>query len=79
VAESLTAIRRLAVGRQGFASRFRRAGEEEVEAAVRRLSAVQLDSISAVDRAHRLTLSSRIGTFPAEITTRLLTEGRLFE
>ena len=53
-------IRRTIVGAQGFASRFRRADETEVEAAIRRLSAVQLDSISTVDRAHRLTLSSRM-------------------
>jgi uncharacterized protein len=73
------AIRRLIVGAQGFAGRFRRAGEPDVEAAIRRLTAVQLDSISTVDRAHRLTLSSRIGAFPDEVVPRLLAEGRVFE
>ena len=61
MAVSLTAVRRLVVGRQGFAGRFRRGDEADVEATIRRLSAVQLDSITAVDRAHRLTLGARIG------------------
>ena len=62
----LTQIRRTIVAAQGFAGRYRRAAETDVEAAIRRLSAVQLDSISTVDRAHRLTLSSRIGAFDPE-------------
>jgi len=72
-------VRRLVVGSQGFTPRFRRAGADEVEATIRRLSAVQLDSISAVDRAHRLTLSARVGAFDEDITPRLLREGRVFE
>jgi uncharacterized protein YcaQ len=79
VAVSLAAIRRLVVGAQGFGARFRRAGESEVEATIRRLSAVQLDSISTVDRAHRLTITSRVGAFPEEVVARLLREGRVFE
>jgi uncharacterized protein YcaQ len=79
VAERLTAIRRLIVGRQGYAGRFRRAGEDEVEDVIRRLTAVQLDSISTVDRAHRLTISSRIGAFPVGTVPSLLAEGRIFE
>jgi uncharacterized protein len=75
----LAAIRRLIVSRQGFASRFRRAGEADVEDVVRRLSAVQLDSISTVDRAHRLTIGSRIGAYPPDTVPRLLAEGRIFE
>ena len=72
-------IRRLVVSQQGFASRFRRSAIDDVEATVRRLSAVQLDSITAVDRAHRLTLGSRIGSYPEGDVPRLLAEGRLFE
>jgi uncharacterized protein YcaQ len=79
VAVSLAAIRRLIVGSQGYAARFRRAGEDDVESAIRRLTAVQLDSISTVDRAHRLTISSRVGAFPEEMVVRLLREGRVFE
>src|ERR1700722_19969204 len=77
--EQLAALRRLVVAQQGFASRFRRARPVEVEAAIRRLSAVQLDSISTVDRAHRLTLSARIGAIPDGSVERLLREGRIFE
>ena len=76
---SLAAIRRLVVSAQGFAPRFRRAGAAEVEIGIRRLSAVQLDSISAVDRAHRLTLSARIGAFADSDLQRLVSGGRVFE
>ena len=75
----LTGIRRLAVSAQGYTPRFRRARLGEVEAAIRRLSAVQLDSISTVDRAHRLTLAARIGVVPTDAVDRLLREGRVFE
>ena len=70
MAVSLTAVRRLVVGRQGFAGRFRRGDEADVEATIRRLTAVQLDSISAVDRAHRLTLGARIGAYPRDTVAR---------
>jgi uncharacterized protein YcaQ len=76
---SLAAIRRLAVSTQAYAARFRRARAEEVEEAIRRLGAVQLDSISAVDRAHRLTLSSRIGAYLEPKLQELLISGRVFE
>jgi uncharacterized protein YcaQ len=76
---TLAQIRRTIVGAQGFTGRYRRAGGTDVEAAIRRLSAVQLDSISTVDRAHRLTLSSRIGAFDPEEVPRLLRAGRIFE
>jgi uncharacterized protein YcaQ len=79
LAVSLAAIRRLVVGSQGFAGRFRRAGDDDVEAVIRKLTAVQLDSISTVDRAHRLTISARVGAFPEETVVRLLREGRVFE
>src|SRR3954470_5392341 len=79
MAVPLTAIRRLVVGRQGFVSRFRRSDKADVEATIRRLTAVQLDSITAVDRAHRLTLGARIGTYPRDTVARLLGDGRIFE
>ncbi len=79
MAVSLAAIRRLMVSRQGYGSRFRRADEEDVETTIRRLTAVQLDSISTVDRAHRLTISARVGAFDEAIVPRLLREGRVFE
>ena len=79
MAVSVAAIRRLIVGSQRFAPRFRRAGEADVEAAIRRLTAVQLDSISTVDRAHRLTITARVGAYPAGTVPQLLRDGRVFE
>ena len=76
---SLAAIRRLVVSTQRYAPRFRRAQEGDVEKAIRRLGSVQLDSISTVDRAHRLTLTSRIGAYDETQLQRLLASGRVFE
>ena len=50
-----------------------------MEAAIRRLTAVQLDSISTVDRAHRLTLAARIGAYAPDAVAQLLRDGRVFE
>jgi uncharacterized protein len=79
VVASLAAIRRLAVSTQAYRPRFRRAPAGDVEAAIRFLGAVQLDSISTVDRAHRLTLTSRIGVYDERELQRLLGSGRIFE
>jgi uncharacterized protein YcaQ len=76
---SAAALRRYVVSHQGYAARFRRAGADELAAEIRRLQAVQLDSIATVDRAHRLTLSARIGAYPEAELSRLLREGRVFE
>jgi uncharacterized protein len=76
---TLARIRRTIVHAQGYAGRFRRAGEGDVETTIRRLGAVQLDSISTVDRAHRLTLASRIGHFEPKHVPALLRSGRVFE
>ena len=76
---SVAQLRRHVVAHQGYTSRFRRARAADVEAAVKRLRAVQLDSISTVDRAHRLTLTSRIGSYPEPAVSRLLSAGRVFE
>jgi hypothetical protein len=76
---SLAQLRRFVVGHQGFTTRFRRTTPAAVEATVRRLSAVQLDSISAVERSHRIVLTSRIGAFPSGTESKLLGAGRLFE
>ena len=76
---SLTAIRRLAISAQGYAMRSRTGTAREVEETIRRLSCVQLDSISTVERSHRIALASRVGTFPAASVSRLLAQGRVFE
>jgi uncharacterized protein YcaQ len=76
---SAAALRRYVVAHQGYAGRFRRANASGLAAEIRRLQAVQLDSIATVDRAHRLTLSARIGAFAEADISRLLREGRVFE
>jgi uncharacterized protein YcaQ len=75
----IATLRRFVVAHQGYASRFRRARRDDVASEVRRLQAVQLDSIATVDRAHRLTLTSRIGAYAEDDVSRLLAEGSIFE
>ena len=76
---SAAAVRRLAVAAQGYSSRYRRATASDVEAAIGRLSCVQLDSISTVERSHRIVLTSRVGNYPRETVSDLLGQGRIFE
>jgi len=75
----VTALRRLAIGAQGYASRARSGTAREVEEAIRRLSCVQLDSITAVERSHRIVLGGRVGAYPRQTVSRLLGQGRIFE
>ena len=76
---SVTAVRRIAIDAQGYAPRHRRGTTAEVEAVVRRLSCVQLDSISTVERSHRIAIGSRVGAYPGDAVSRLLGRGRLIE
>ena len=76
---SAALVRRLTVAAQGYAARFRRAGAAEVERTIGQLSCVQLDSISTVERSHRIVLSARAGAYPAAAVSDLLGAGRIFE
>jgi uncharacterized protein YcaQ len=76
---SLTALRRLTIAAQGYSSRSRTGTAREVEETIRRLSCVQLDSISAVERSHRIALTSRVGAYRPGTVPRLLKRGRVFE
>lgn len=76
---TLPALRRLVVGAQAYAGRNRRGTPADVERAVRRLSCVQLDSISTVERSHRIVLSTRVGDYGRGTIDRLLSQGRIFE
>ena len=76
---SLAEIRRRVVEAQGYASRPRTGTAAEVLATVRKLGCVQLDSISTVERSHRLALGARVGGYPEPAVSRLLREGRIFE
>jgi uncharacterized protein len=75
----VAAVRRLVLQAQGYASRARSGTAREVEATIRRLSCVQLDSISAVERSHRIALTSRVGDYPKGTVPRLLRTGKVFE
>jgi len=75
----LAALRRYVVAHQRYAARFRRASADDVAAEIARLQAVQLDSIATVDRAHRLTLVSRVGAYDEADVSSLLRAGRIFE
>ncbi len=77
---SVAELRRFVVAHQGYSTRYRRASATDVEGAVRRLGCVQLDSITTVDRSHRLALTSRLGNYPRGRTVaKLLRAGRIFE
>ena len=76
---SLVAARRIAIRAQGYAARGRTATTADVVKAIGRLSCVQLDSISAVERSHRIAIGSRVGAFPRDAVSRLLGSGRIFE
>jgi len=76
---TLTGLRRLVIAAQGYVSRSRKGGARDVEETIRRLSCVQLDSISAVERSHRIVIASRAGAYREETVSRLLCQGRVFE
>ena len=71
--------RAIAVARQGFASRNRVATVDDLAATIDRLGCVQLDSVMAVARAHRLTLAARVGRLPTEGLNDLRRSGRIAE
>lgn len=79
---SLTAgaARRLHVAALGLDRRpRRRARKDDVLAAIRRMGALQIDTISVVARSPYLVLFSRLGDYRVEWLDELLAEGALFE
>jgi uncharacterized protein YcaQ len=76
---SLAEIRRRAVGAQHYAARARSGTQAELVAAVGRAACIQLDSISTVERSHRLALGARIGAYPENAISRLMRSGEIFE
>jgi uncharacterized protein len=76
---SLAEIRRRVVAAQGYASRARSGTAAELLATVQRLGCVQLDSISTVERSHRLALGARIGAYPEAAVSKLMRKGQIFE
>jgi uncharacterized protein len=76
---SLAEIRRRVTEAQGYAVRSRKGTAAELLATVQRLGCVQLDSISTVERSHRIALGSRIGAYPEAAVSKLMRDGRIFE
>jgi uncharacterized protein len=76
---SLAQLRRYVVAHQQYATRPRTSRADDVAAAIGRIGCVQLDSISTVERSHRLTLTSRLGLYPPGTVSQLLGEARIFE
>jgi uncharacterized protein YcaQ len=76
---SLAELRARLVRAQGYTSRPRTGTKQEVLAAIRRLACVQLDSISTVERSHRIALGARVGAYPEPAVAQLMREGKIFE
>src|SRR5436309_3649362 len=76
---SLAEVRTRMVRAQGYASRARTGTAAEVLATIRRLACVQLDSISTVERSHRIALGARVGAYPEAAVAKLMRDGRIFE
>ncbi len=75
----LAEIRHRVVAAQAYTARPRLGTAAEVVAAVGRAACIQLDSISTVERSHRVALGARVGAYPEPVVARLLRTGRLFE
>src|SRR5215213_3702138 len=77
---SQAAARALLLAAQGLHQRpARSAGKEEVLSAIRRMGALQIDTINVVARSPYLVLWSRLGAYDSRWLNELLAEGRLFE
>lgn len=78
---SAAEARRLAVAAQGLAApRPRgRLDRRHARGVLERLGALQLDSVSAVARAHELALFARLGPHPRDLDRRLVAAGEAFE
>ncbi|HEV2734870.1 MAG TPA: crosslink repair DNA glycosylase YcaQ family protein, partial [Longimicrobiaceae bacterium] len=74
------AARTLMLAAQGLVARPRKkATRQDVLAAIRRMGALQIDTISVVARSPYLVLWSRRGDYPLHWLEELLAEGELFE
>lgn len=78
---SIAEARRLSLASLGFGlRRAARAGVTQVRATVQRLSAIQIDSVNVLARAHYLPVFSRYGAYPTAVLDELVHGRReLFE
>ncbi|MDQ3703426.1 MAG: winged helix DNA-binding domain-containing protein, partial [Chloroflexota bacterium] len=77
---SISAARQLMLAAQGLLRRPDHAARKaDVLAAIQRMGALQLDTISVIARSHELALWSRLGIYDPRWLYELLAEGALFE
>jgi uncharacterized protein len=76
---SLPALRRLVISSQGYVARPRRADADDVDDAIRQAMCIQLDTVTAVERSHRIAIATRAGIYPRDTVPKLLREGRIIE
>src|SRR5215203_4460969 len=76
---SLSAARGLHLAAQGLTGPRKRATKADVHNTVRRLGALQIDTISVIARSQLFVLWTRLGDFDPEWLDELLAEGKLFE
>jgi uncharacterized protein YcaQ len=73
-------VRRAHIAAQGLdRARPKRPDYGDVKRAIRRLGALQIDSVNVVDRAHNVTLFSRLGPYDTDLVWRALRERDVFE
>src|SRR5437870_1113716 len=76
---TLDAARALLLAAQGLDQSPPPASKRDVLAAIRRMGALQIDTIHVVARSHLLVLWSRLGAFEPGWLDELLAEGAIFE
>lgn len=78
---SLRQARRAAIAAQGLDSPRPSSTPNlgHVQRTIRRLSVLQIDSVNVVERAHHLTLFTRLGPYDTRLLWRALEERRIFE
>lgn len=73
-------VRKAHVAAQGLASpRPKAPNIGHVKRAIRTIGALQIDSVNVVERAHQLTLFSRLGPYDVDLLWRALRERDVFE
>jgi len=78
-AVTITELRRLVISAQDYVTRVKRAAVDDVGAAIRHAMCIQLDTVTAVERSHRIAIASRVGLYPRDTVSKLLGEGRIIE
>ncbi len=77
---SLDAVRELMIAAQGLDAKPKpRATKKSVRSIIRKMHALQIDSINVIARSHYLVLWSRLGDYQPRWLEDLLEEGALFE